>query len=47
MVISEGLKLGEVVALSDPTVGTGSKKSDKKAGGGASPMDVGASAPKS
>jgi hypothetical protein len=47
MVISEGLKMGEVIALSDPTAGTGSKKSDKKSGGGASPMDVGASGPKS
>jgi hypothetical protein len=46
MVISEGLKLGEVIALSDPTAGTGSKKG-KKSDSGASPMDVGASAPKS
>ena len=47
MVISEGLKMGEVIALSDPTAGTGSKKSDKKSGASASPMDVGTSAPKS
>ena len=47
MVISEGLKAGEVIALSDPTAGTGSKKQNKKSGGGASPMDVGATAPKS
>jgi hypothetical protein len=46
MVISEGLKAGEVIALSDPTAGTGSKKQDKKSDAGASPMDVGA-APKS
>jgi len=46
MVISEGLKAGENIALSDPTAGTGSKKSEKKAGGGSGPMDVG-SAPKS
>jgi multidrug resistance efflux pump len=46
MVISEGLKAGEVIALSDPTAGVGSKKQDKKSGGGASPMDVGANAPK-
>ena len=47
MVISEGLKAGEVIALSDPTAGTGSKKKGEKSGGGASPMDVGATAPKS
>jgi multidrug resistance efflux pump len=45
MVISEGLKAGEVIALSDPTAGTGSKKQNKKSGGGASPMDAGATAP--
>ncbi len=45
MVISEGLKAGEVIALSDPTAGTGSKKQDQKSGGGASPMGVGATAP--
>ncbi|MBP1778456.1 MAG: Multidrug resistance efflux pump-like protein [candidate division NC10 bacterium] len=47
MVISEGLKAGEVVALSDPTAGTGSKNQGKKSGGGAGPMDVGTTAPKS
>jgi HlyD family secretion protein len=47
MVISEGLKAGEVIALSDPTAGTGSKKQDKKSDAGASPVDVGATAPKS
>jgi len=47
MVISEGLKAGEVIALSDPTAGTGSKKKGEKSGGGASPMDAGATAPKS
>ncbi len=46
MVISNGLKLGEVIALSDPTAESGSKKG-KKSDGGAGPMDVGASAPKS
>jgi hypothetical protein len=46
MVISEGLKLGEVIALSDPTVAGSSKKQGKKSDGGAAPMDVGA-APKS
>jgi HlyD family secretion protein len=45
MVISEGLKAGEVIALSDPTAGTGSKKQNKKSGGGAGPMDAGATAP--
>jgi HlyD family secretion protein len=46
MVIADGLKVGEVIALSDPTAGKGSKNQDKKSGGGAGPMDVGA-APKS
>ena len=46
MVISDGLKVGEVISLSNPTAGTGSKKQDKKSDAGASPMDVGA-APKS
>jgi HlyD family secretion protein len=46
MVISEGLKLGEVIALSDPTTAGSSKKQGKKSDGGAAPMDVGA-APKS
>jgi len=39
MVISEGLQLGELIALSDPTGGAGGKKKqEKKAGGGASPV---------
>jgi hypothetical protein len=46
MVISEGLKLGEVIAMSDPTTAGDSKKQGKKSEGGAAPMDVGA-APKS
>ncbi|MCL6546829.1 MAG: efflux RND transporter periplasmic adaptor subunit [Bryobacteraceae bacterium] len=39
MVISEGLRAGELIALSDPTEGAGGKKKqEKKAGGGASPV---------
>lgn len=40
MVISEGLRPGELIALSDPTEGVGGKKKkqEKKAGGGASPV---------
>jgi hypothetical protein len=47
MVIADGLKAGETIALSDPTAGTGSKKQEKKSDAGASPMDMGASGPKS
>jgi len=39
MVISEGLKPGELIALSDPTEGSaGSKKKQQKSGGGSSPV---------
>ncbi len=39
MVISDGLKAGEVIALADPTRQGSKKKEEKgKSGGGASPM---------
>jgi HlyD family secretion protein len=47
MVISEGLKPGEVVALADPTRQQGSQKQQKgKSEGGASPVNVAPSGPK-
>lgn len=38
MVISDGLKQGEIVALADPTVKPGGKKKGKGDSGGAGPM---------
>jgi hypothetical protein len=46
MVISEGLKPGEVVALSDPTAQRGSKGQGRKSESGAGPVGVAASGPK-
>ena len=42
MVISEGLKPGDVIALADPTVKPGNKKGEKKAPGGMPGMGGGA-----
>jgi HlyD family secretion protein len=46
MVISEGLKPGEVVALSDPTAQRGSKGQARKSESGAGPVGAAASGPK-
>ena len=38
LVVAEGLKPGEIVAMSDPTARKGDKKDDKSGGGAGSPM---------
>jgi multidrug efflux pump subunit AcrA (membrane-fusion protein) len=47
MVIAEGLKEGEVIALEDPLGGAGTgKQATQKTGGGATPMSAAPAAPK-
>jgi len=44
-VISEGVKVGEVIALSDPTAQKQNKQQAAPSGGGASPMAGAPAAP--